>query len=437
MKRNFTLVIFMLLAVGAVRAQDFSGQETGSETLKTYPVQFTLVTPLSTDQIINLDPEQTIHQFSINLLLGKNGGLSGASFSGIGSYLYNDMRGLQMSGLGSITQGAAEGVQMAGIANLGQSLRGLQMAGVANIVEENVLGAQFAGVSNIADSVRGSQFSGVFNLANGLQGGQFAGAVNLSLQQVRGAQFAGAVNISLDTLAGLQVAPINISQRGLKGHQLGVINIATNDVQGVQLGVINSARHVKGSMIGVINVAESIDGFNIGVLTAVRHGYRAVALEANEVFDAMVTYRMGSANFYNIYGISYRNYNDFNNYYRYGLTFGWGTQFHVSPKNHFFFELTATQVNENEAWTNSLNLISKFHMGMEVRLFRWAALSMGPSFNVLTSNVKYEDGLKLPSISRTNILNSQTHGDTNIQMWVGFQLGLRFGRFHILDRDRN
>ncbi|GJM62774.1 hypothetical protein [Persicobacter diffluens] len=421
MKVRLLLVhLFCVLAFAKTFAQQ---QDTVS--LPTYPIQFSVVTPLSTDRINELDPEKTIHNFSFNMFLGKNGGVNGFEGSFLANYIYQDMYGVQMAPIMNYVNGQTQGVQMAGVFNAsGDRLRGVQMSGVSSLAQGNVQGAQLSGAVNIAEKK--------------VKGAQLSGAVNVGINEIKGLQMAGGVNVALSYMNGLQAAPINVAIAEMEGAQIGAINVNTGTLKGSQIGAINVGGKVQGSMVGVINVADSVKGIPFGVLNIVRHGYRSVAFESNEVWRGMLTYRMGSPVFYNIFTAGYMWDG---NYQRYGLGYGIGTQFHISRKNHFFMELTATHINEDEGWTDQLNLMSRFHMGVDIRIAPWMTMSVGPAISLLTSHVDQGNltdtqGYPAPALSVFPNWWSEQNGDLYMAVWGGLQASIRFGSFRKLDRSK-
>ncbi|TSA29007.1 MAG: hypothetical protein D4R67_02705 [Bacteroidetes bacterium] len=197
MDRIQTLGIFLLLAVsGALAAQN-----TDSTKTKTRAFQFSFITPIGTN---GLNSWEYTNSFSINLLAGYAGGVSGVEFTGLTSILRTDFRGAQFAGLGHVVLGQTRGAQFAGLFNIGiKPVHAWQFAGFINVAAGETKGLQCAGFSNIiTDSLSGVQISGLFNFAKKLK--------------------------------GVQIAPFNYVDSLEKGIPIGVLSFVRNGYIGVE-----------------------------------------------------------------------------------------------------------------------------------------------------------------------------------------------------------
>ncbi|GAA4821741.1 hypothetical protein [Algivirga pacifica] len=282
----------------------------------------------------------------------------------------------------------------------------------------------------------------LFGINGGLQGMELGGLGNVLRMPSSGFMTAGGANITQSRFYGVQAAPVNIgigkfsgTQLGLtnlltsegKGAQLGVVNLATDSLKGVQVACLNMGRYIKGVQVGILNIADEVDGASIGILSIVKKGYRSMEVSNTSTYDVLATYRMGGGDIYNLFSLGYQEQSG---YKRYALGYGIGYHKFIDRKNRFFAEASAFHINEDELWTNGLNLVSKVNVGLELRLFPWVAVAVSPSLNVLTSQFYGAHPLTegTPPLYRTNTLFEKQYTATNVQIWAGYQVGLRFGR---------
>jgi hypothetical protein len=83
-------------------------------------------------------------------------------------------------------------------------------------------------------------------------------------------------------------------------------------------------------------------------------------------------------------------------------------------------------VNENELWTNHLNLLNRAKLGFTWQAAKHFALSAGPTFNVLVRKTSALDGAPAFSNVAPYSIYSEFHKNTRVVMWPGVHLSLRF-----------
>ncbi|MDJ1469918.1 DUF4974 domain-containing protein [Xanthocytophaga flava] len=368
--------------------------ETDSEELEHRPFQISFVYPLSTN---GAQGYKYVNKVSFNILSGYAGGL--------------------------------EGVEFGGIANLEKSyVKGVQFAGITNIVGGAVTGAQFAGITNIVkEPVEGVQFAGIANVTKGsvTKGGQFAGFINVSKGSVSSMQAAGFINVAQGDIHGAQAAGFaNVIKGDARGPQIaGFTNVARN-LHGAQIGgFLNVARKVHGVQIGFINIADSVDGVQIGFLNIAKHGYYRVEVWGSETMYANAAFKMGTRQLHSIFAVGYRSEGS-KNYIAYG--YGMGTEITASNRLALNLDLIAWQINEGSTWTDELNMLNQFRANMSFRVGRRTQIFAGPTFNVYVSRLydaeKERYGIPLTPWK----VYDETHGNTNVVMWPGFNVGIRF-----------
>jgi hypothetical protein len=321
------------------------------------------VTPLGTN---GLESGRIVNHASFNLLAGYAAGLDGVEFAGFANVEKDFVRGVQFAGFANVVGGDVTAGQFAGFANVsGGVARGAQFAGFLNLTGDSVLAAQFAGFANIANgSAKGAQFAGFANITKGSAlGPQGAGFANIVKGSVGGPQFAGFLNTATGNVHGAQFA--------------GFANVAGRDVRGAQVaGFVNVARKVRGVQIGVVNVADSVDGVQIGLFNFARHGYRRLELWGNEVMYANVAFKMGSKHFHNIFAVGGSADGE---EYRWATGFGFGSEWNLTGRLLLNVDAIAWHVNENETWTEELNLLNQLRANLGFRLGKRTALFAGPT----------------------------------------------------------
>lgn len=342
-----------------------------------------LIYPLSSN---GLQAGRTVNQASFHLFAGYAAGLDGVEFSAFGNIENDFVEGAQFAGFFNLVRRRVNGVQAAGFVNVnGGDGRGVQLAGFVNVRAGTTSGLQAAGFVNITtDSVRGAQLSGFVNYARSIR--------------------------------GLQAT--------------GYVNVVSGDVRGVQLAsFVNYARHVRGVQIGILNIADSIDGVPIGLLSIVRkNGYRHSEVWYSEALQSNLAIKMGVSKFYNMLmlGAQFVNTN-----FRWGVGYGVGSLFPITSTTSVNLDIFAMQIHENnqdffDAY--ALNLLNTVRLSLNLQIAEHLTLWAAPTFNVMVSQYQPPDSQVIGSTiapSWTNY-NRTFNGKTNVKMWPGFQIGVRF-----------
>lgn len=381
---------------------------------KESPIHIGLIYPISSNGI---EAGQYVNQLSFHLLVGYAAGLNGFEASALGNVENDFVDGVQFAGFFNVVKNRVDGVQGAGFLNVsGGELEGAQLAGFLN---------------THAGTMEGLQGSGFLNLSTGYtQGGQLAGFSNIITHEAEALQGAGFANIATSSLKGAQFAGFGNYAHQVKGAQFaGFANIATDHVEGFQgSGFINVARTVKGVQLGVFNVADSIEGVPIGFLSIVRkNGYRALEVWGGETLHANAALKIGVRKFYNIFSFG-SQFADTD--FRYGLGYGIGTVTALAPTIDFSIDLLAQQIYEGDnpifRNNNRLNLLNTFRLGVSKQFSQHFGLFAAPTFHVFVSEVEREDGSIGSDLAPYTFFDQTYNEKTNLQMWAGFQVGLRF-----------
>ncbi len=412
------LIIIFLLSAGVMNVAEaqpgFSPDDFSSENSDTLrraneyyrgypqrPFHVGIVYPLSSNGVAAAD---YVNKISINLFAGVERGLHGAAFAGLANVDVSFVDGAQFAGITNVNAGNLTGAQLAGITNVNAgTAQGLQMAGIANVNGDSAVAGQFAGIANVN--------------AGSHTGAQFAGITNVNTSFTEGAQLAGVVNISAGRVTGMQAA--------------GVANY-TSEIQGTQLAaVLNVAGRVQGAQIGLLNVADTVDGVSIGFLSIVRHGYHRLELSGSEALHAQLAVKLGVQHFYNIFSVGYHFsesdvWNDQEPVWAYG--YGVGTEFNLGSTWRMNIDLTTFDVieKENTLSHKKLNLLNQLRLNFGAQFGRSFTLVFGPSFNVMVSQLSGQDGFSIGSDIAPWTVYDRTHNGTNVKMWPGANVAIRF-----------
>lgn len=369
MNRHFNIFITVLtIFLGASMANILKAQDDNSS--PTSPAQVTFLYPLGTEGKSSL---LSSYHFSLNMLWGITGGISGA----------------EIGGLLNQTKGAVTGAQFGGLGNL---------------VSDKVSGVQFSGIINTSAKLQGAQFGGLANMAN------------------------SGIDAEDEVSTGVQVAGIlNLEANSMKGAQLGLINITKNNIKGAQIGgLFNKAATVSGVQIGLINMADTVEkGVQIGLLNLVKHGmYTAIEVEANESFYANATYKLGTRRFYSIVTVGFKTQNK-TEFWAPG--FGFGTYFPVGNITGINIDALTYHVNEGEWWTSKENSLHKLKINCSFQVAPKLALFAGFSMNLQVSSIKDAEGRPSGSLLKTpGAFYDKVNTDTYLKLYPGFNAGIRF-----------
>ena len=372
-------------------------------------VQISLVPSLSIGSNLSTNALIT-NNFSLNVIAGFSGGVSGAEIGGVANFVKGDVRWAQVGGVANLVGGDVLGAQIAGVSNLVQgNFTGAQVAGVSSILKKDLYGAQVSGVTSI---VRGG-FTGV----------QISGVSNISFKKSHGAQISGVYNLVRDSLVGAQISGVaNTSNGGLIFLQIaGVSNYACNN-SGLQIsGVQNFAGVNNGLQIGIINSSINGNGCSIGLFNFVKEGYHKTEVSTNEIFPVNLTYKTGTQRLYNTYnfGVTFGP----NPAYAAGL--GFGTYFTLSEKLQLSLDGSGQLVFENNFVKFEFAQLYKISTSLDIKLAKWVTLFAGPTFNYNNVAFKNGDGEFATNISFAPLIDQQNINSRSI-FWMGGQVGFRF-----------
>jgi hypothetical protein len=438
--KTVAIILFFNILFIQIR---LSAQVAESNELISRPFQMTFLTPLGTN---GLDAGKFKNDFSLNLIAGYNGGLSGFEVGGFANTIRYDMYGMQVAGFSNLVLGKTTGCQISGFSNINQKFfKGIQLSGFSNIVNDSAYIVQASGFSNIVKGkIKGTQVSGFVNISTGdAIVSQAAGFVNIVKGKVKCAQVSGFANISTDDAIVTQAAGFinvvngktqgaqvsgfaNISSDDAKAIQIaGFANITSGTTQGVQVsGFFNYTKKLKGVQLGVFNYCDSVEkGIPIGVLSFVKDGYRAIDISADETLYLNASLHTGVKSFYNILSIGVK---PIGNGFYWGYGYGIGSYFKLGKKSNLNIELSCTQINKDEWWTYSVNLLNKAKFNLLYKISDNIGLYGGISYNVFVTDQTNSEGEYIDSGIVPWSTYSKVHRNTLVKMYPGFNAGIRF-----------
>jgi len=391
------------------------------------PFQCSFVSPMGTN---GMESGKYTNNFSINILAGYAGGLNGLELGGFANLILHDLKGTQIAGFSNTVLGETKGCQLSGFSNVSKkNLSGTQIAGFSNVIVDSAKAIQISGFTNVVKgSIQGAQLAGFTNYAHhDSKAIQLAGFSNVTKGSLDGVQLSGFSNVAANDSKIIQLSGFaNTTKGNVEGAQIaGFCNIASNSLTGVQMsGFLNVAKKVKGSQIGFINVCDSIEeGVAIGFLSFVRKGYRAFEIGMDETLYAQASFKMGTEKFYNILSVGMQQKR---NTLRWGWGYGVGTIMEVSQRMNVNVDLMSYHINEDQWWTNKLNILNKLKANVSYHFSDQLAIYGGLSYNVyVTDRFDYEGVEVKPSLAPWTSYH-KTKVSSFVQMYPGFNAGIRF-----------
>jgi hypothetical protein len=354
--------------------------------LTNMPVQASLTPGLSSRGSMS---GSVVNKFSLNLVGGYTAGVDGLEMAGVFNLNKADVRYMQVAGVLNMVGGSTEGVQMAGVFNVvGKNANGAQFSGVYNHVKGNVNGIQMSTINYVNGFVEGLQFSAVSNTVNG---------------SLRGFQMTGILNAVRKESNGMQISAVG--------------NVALKDMRGVQFsGIFNYAKNNKGLQLSLINIADTSTGVSLGLINIVKHGYHKLSVSSNDLINANASFKSGNANLYTIFMLG-KNFVDNENIETFGL--GLGHDFFAGKRLSFSTEVT-TQHLYLGRWDYA-NILNKFHLNFQLRLFKGFSIYGGPVFNYYVTEAPTD--YVVASGYKSQIAPSNSKKINGNKAWLGWSAG--------------
>lgn len=257
------------------------------------PVSITFFPLISTN---GRDATRINSAFSLNILGGYQGRLTGVELGTVFNVELDDARGYQLAAGINVVSGSFCGVQQAGLINIvGRDLYALQQSAMFSAVVGQLRGAQFAGGATITlGDGAGLQAAGGASFCGGwLRGLQINGGASIS-RDLTGAQLAGGANITTGRIDGLQLA--------------GGLNYCS-EFRGCQLGTVNITGQSRGIQLGLVNIADDVD-VPIGLVSIIRLGQFHLNVWASEISVVNIGLKTGSRRIYSTVNLGLRPQRD-------------------------------------------------------------------------------------------------------------------------------
>ena len=335
---------------------------------------------------------------SFNLLWGENGGVQGFEAGTFINQVTNDVEGMQVAGLGN---------------NVGNDMTGMQIAGLYNHNMGKTTGIQMASVFNFSSTGDAGQFAGIANVVEGdFKGMQASGLFNKSGAQSNSVQAAGLINLTEGTTK-IQISALFNKAKNVTGGQIG--------------GFMNVAENVKGFQFAFINISDTVSGVPIGLINIIKKGgYKRFEISGGEMLHFNLQFKLGSPKFYNVFHIGTRVPDVAK--YVWGLGYGAGLRIEKTERHSMNYEVMAIQINENEPWTNQLNMIGRLRFLSTWKLGKSKMeFFIGPTINLMASHLRQPETGEIGSnIMPYYIFNITNTKQTNFKGWVGLNGGFRF-----------
>lgn len=335
---------------------------------------------------------------SLNILWGENGGVKGFEAGTFINQVTNDVEGMQVAGLGN---------------NVGNDVTGMQIAGLFNRNQGNTRGIQMASLFNFSSTADAGQFAGVANVVeNDFKGMQASVFFNKSGAKSNSVQASGLVNVTEGTTK-IQIGGLFNKAKNVTGGQIG--------------GLLNVAESVKGFQLAFINVSDTVSGVPIGLINIIKKGgYKKYEISGGEMLHFNTQFKLGSPKFYNVFHVGTRFPSV--GTYAWGLGYGAGLRIEKTEKYSVNYEAIAIQINENEPWTNQLNMIGRIRFLSTWKIGKTQTeFFVGPTINVMASHLRQPETGEIGSnLMPYYLFNTTNSKRTNFKGWIGVNGGFRF-----------
>src|SRR6185436_13331825 len=142
-------------------------------------------------------------------------------------------------------------------------------------------------------------------------------------------------------------------------------------------------------------------------------------LSTTEVLPFTMAFRTGTRAFHNTLTYSPPLFED-----RWGFGYGMGTEPRIGKHGCLNIEVTAEHVNERSEWIDAVNILGRLEVLAGYDLGKHVVLFAGPSYDLLVSDWRDDEGNFLSTIAPSSPLSEDIQDDTRLQTWLGFRAGL-------------
>lgn len=355
MKIILIIITALLANFTNIKAQDIRYEKR--------PAQISLVFPIGTSGKMSKDHDFI---FSLNVLAGVTGKVSG----------------FEIAGLGNINR---------------DSVKGFQIAGLWNSTKENFTGAQLAGLLNIAEQ--------------GSDGFRAAGLINISNSNAKGVEIAGLFNQTKNNLNGL--------------HMAGLFNNVSNKTSGVQIaGLLNKTKILRGFQLGIINIADTVErGMSMGLINIVKKGgYSEWELSFSDYQNIGMSYKHGTKAFYNIYNVGF----NLNEDKLWSAGFGFGHVQKLSPQINFQPEVIVNTYFPSDFKEYKRTLSYRLKLGVSYSISDHISISAAPSVYYSDKEKGDKEGSYGYTFTSVKPLTERSNSDNKSEIGLGLSFGVIF-----------
>jgi len=371
-------------------------------------------------------------QYSINIIGGIHGGLDGRELGLLYNVETNYVHGFQIAGLGNVSLGEMSGLNIAGITNYAQGpMTGLQLSGLANISETSTEGLQLtAGLNVSAGVLSGMHIAGIANKSNDdIDGLTIAGIANVSAEDQSGLIMSSFANVSGDFMEGLILTGGVNAAKKIEGLSLSGVATLSNDFTGLSISPLNIQKTITGLHVGFVNVAEEMDGASIGLVSWYGNGRKNVDIRYSDGGFLDMGFTTGTHRVYNQISVGFvpQESNVFKLGGSIGLVFDMRDRFSRISKDNWTVthEFSLYQYMEDE-WHRQNTKQFTYRYLISSMPNNQFSIYAGPSLNILKEGSV--DNLTWYSMWSPSIKN------TDYQVWVGFNLGIRLFKQEAVER---
>lgn len=248
-----------------------------------------------------------------------------------------------------------------------------------------------------------------FSQTDQLHGVELGAGVSLVYEEVRGAQISAVLNYAAAT-TGAQIATVNLSSQ----------------LTGGQLGVVNWTGRGRGFQLGVVNVSSELDGEALGVFSwSTKSGILAGEVWSADTGLVNAGVKFGTRHIYNLFFVSAAPMADAS-----AWAPGYGLGVHLPLMGRLFVDVDLTMMapnlHERLRDGDAPDTLYSVRLAPAIRLTETLSVFAGPSLNILHDPGPTTAESLVPSHAWR--LSADEGSDAaRVDMWIGFQLGLRAG----------
>jgi hypothetical protein len=154
-------------------------------------------------------------------------------------------------------------------------------------------------------------------------------------------------------------------------------------------------------------------------------GYHKLEFSADEIFYLNTSFRTGVRQFYNIInaGVKPSTLKEDQTYWTFG--YGLGTAPRLAKWLSLNVDITSNHIMY-ERRINAINLLNKIYLGLDFHATKNLSVFFGGTINGYLTKTNYDGYPPLFTDYQPKIFVDQNFHNTNLKMWVGGKVGVRF-----------